>query len=151
MGLASFLLIGCAAITAEVLRRAWRYEVRSAELTEELNCELLRLDEARKQAENLQRIAQAQTLAETMVDGGTATVRAVHHGIASIPFGILEAIPATSLSTKAVRKTHDAIAGGVYDTIIGVNRLLGEAARKAIKPAEPATKSGPADKPLKSD
>ncbi len=151
MGLASLLLIGCTVISVELLRRAWRYEHHSVALIEQFNCELLRLREARQQAEVLQRLAQAQTLAETVVDGGTATVRAVHHGIASIPFGILEAIPATSLSTKAVRKTHDAIADGVYGAIRGANRLLGEAARKAIKPAEAEKKSATTGKPPASD
>lgn len=140
MELASLLLAMCALLTAELLRRAWRYEHQSAQLLLELDHELLHVREACKQAEALQRIAQAQTLAETVVHGGTATVRAVHKGIASIPFGILEAIPATSLQTKAVRKTHDAIADGVYGAISGVNRLIGEAARKAIKPAESASK-----------
>ena len=146
MGLASFLLMACAVISAELLRRAWRYEHQSAELIDHAQGELLRVREARKQAETLQRIALAQTLAETVVDGGTATVRAVHKGIASIPFGILEAIPATSLPTKAVRVTHDAIADGVYGAIRGANRLLGEAARNAMKSSETKIKSDSPDK-----
>lgn len=149
MELASLLLTICALLVAELLRRAWHYERASAELLMALDSELLRLREARKQAETLLRLQQAQTLAETVVDGGTATVRAVHMGIASIPFGILEAIPSTSLSAKTARKTHDAIAERVYDTISGVNRLIGHAARSAIKPAEPQTK--PQDKKPSSD
>lgn len=151
MGLASLLLIGCAVVSAELLRRAWRYRNRSVALIEQFNCELLCLREARRQAEVLQHLAQAQTLTETIVDGGTATVRAVHRGIASIPFGILEAIPATSLPAKAVRKTHDAIADGVYSAIHSANRLLSEAARKAIQSAETEKKSAPTDKPPASD
>lgn len=152
MELASLLLTVCALLTAEVLRRAWQYEHQSSELLIELNNEILHLREARKQAETLQRLSQAQTLAETVVDGGTATVRAVHKGIASIPFGILEAIPATSVSAKNVRKTHDAIADGVYNTISGMNRLLGVAARKAIKPTgSESNLKNPTPKPPPSD
>lgn len=141
MGLASLLLLVCVAFCAELLRRAWHYEQRCTALAGQANSALLRLREARLQAEKLQQIAQAQVLTETVVSGGTATVRAVHKGIASIPFGILEAIPATSVSAKAARKTHDAIADTVYGAISGANRLLGEAARKKIHSPDSDDKS----------
>lgn len=147
MGLASLLLTLCALLGAELVRRVYQCQHRITSLQDALDAEHLMLREARKQAETLQRLADAQTLAQSVVSGGTATVKAVHKGIASIPFGILEAIPATSLPAKTVRQTHDAIADGVYGAIQGVNRLLGEATRKAIK-SEPVT---PTEKPKDSD
>lgn len=148
MDLLSLLLTLCALLAAELIRRAYLCERRSMQLVDDLGTEFLILREARRQAENLKRLAEAQTLAQTVVSGGTATVKAVHKGIASIPFGILEAIPATSLPAKTVRQTHDAIADGVYGAIQGVNRLLGEATRKAIR----AESAPPApEKPADSD
>ena len=141
MGLASILLLICVVLCAELLRRAWIYEHRCNVLASQADSALLRLREARLQAEKLRQLVQAQALTETMVGGGTATVRAVHKGIASIPFGILEAIPATSVSAKAARKTHDAIADTVYGAISGANRLLGEAARKKIHSPDSDDKS----------
>jgi hypothetical protein len=134
---ASALLLTCAVLCGELLRRAWAYERRTAAFRDQVKTELLRVREARRQAENLRQLEQAQALAETVIGSGTATVRAVHKGIANIPFGILEAIPSTSLSAKAARKTHDAIADAIYGGIHGANRLFGEATRRKIRPPEP--------------
>lgn len=132
MALVSLLITLSALLCAELIRRAYGCERQSMRIEDNLVTEFLILREARRQADILKRITEAQTLAQSVVSGGAATVKAVHKGIASIPFGILEAIPATSLPAKTVRQTHDAIADGVYGAIQGVNRLLGEATRKAI-------------------
>ena len=52
-----------------------------------------------------------QQAAEMGVHLGTNTVRAVHMGIAAIPFGILEVIPATRHTSRLVRTVHDQISG----------------------------------------
>lgn len=76
-------------------------------------------------------LAAGQVLAENVVEGGTSTVRAVHKGIAGIPFGILESIPVTRDTTRIVRKIHDAISDGVYGGISATNKALHQAARNA--------------------
>ena len=76
-------------------------------------------------------ISAGQTAAENVVAGGTNTVRAVHKGIASIPFGILESIPVTRDTTRVVRLIHDAISDGVYGGIKATNKALHQAARNA--------------------
>jgi hypothetical protein len=90
------------------------------------------LVEMRQRIEQRQRIAEAQQLTETAVDVGTQAVRQIHFGIAAIPFGILETLPATRDTTRVVRQTHDVIANAVYGTIRGVNKLTGHAARSAL-------------------
>lgn len=80
-------------------------------------------------AEIRAQMAAGQVLAENVVEGGTSTVRAVHRGIAGIPFGILESIPVTRDSTRIVRKIHDAIADGVYGGISATNKALHQVVR----------------------
>ncbi|HSW13293.1 MAG TPA: hypothetical protein VLI06_10675 [Solimonas sp.] len=77
-------------------------------------------------------LAQVQKLAEGGVSIGTDTVRGIHHGIASIPFGILEAIPATRDTTRVVRAIHDQTADTVYGAINLVNRVLGKGLRRGM-------------------
>ncbi|AXQ31549.1 hypothetical protein D0B54_23940 [Solimonas sp. K1W22B-7] len=77
-------------------------------------------------------LAQVQKLAESGVGIGTDTVRGIHHGIASIPFGILEAIPATRDTTRIVRAIHDQTADTVYGAIGLVNRMLGKGLRRGM-------------------
>lgn len=91
-------------------------------------------------AEGVRAQAQLETLrlvthgAEQTVQLGAETVRAVHLGIAAIPFGILEAIPVTRPTTRLVRGIHDGISNVVYDTITGANRLLGSTLRQNLAP-----------------
>jgi hypothetical protein len=96
-----------------------------------LHSEACRLQRAERQ------LADAQRLSETVVAGGTRTVRSIHQGIAAIPFGILEAIPATRDTTRMVRATHDLIAGAVYGGIGRVNRGVGVGLRAGLKAAAP--------------
>jgi hypothetical protein len=90
------------------------------------------LVELRRRIELQQRLAEAQQLTETAVDVGTRAVRQIHFGIAAIPFGILEAVPATRDTTRVVRQTHDVIANAVYGSIRGANKLAGHATRGAL-------------------
>ncbi|MFA5938722.1 MAG: hypothetical protein WC809_05140 [Sinimarinibacterium sp.] len=90
------------------------------------------LVEARRLHEMQSRLTGAQQIAETAIDTGAATVRAVHLGIARIPFGILESIPVTRDATRVVRQTHDIISNAVYGTIRGVNKAAGEVTRTVL-------------------
>lgn len=89
--------------------------------------ESLRLQQAE------QRIAEIQRLTENTVSGGTEVVRAVHKGIAAIPFGVLEAIPATRDTSRVVRKAHDLISDTVYGTIKAVNQGIGAGVRQGLQ------------------
>lgn len=80
-----------------------------------------------------QQLAQAQQLSESAVALGTGVVRGVHRGIAAIPFGILESIPATRDTTRIVRKTHDLISDAVYGSIGAVNRGVGAKLREGLQ------------------
>lgn len=97
------------------------------------------LESARAEAQ-LATLRQLQRTAEQGVELGASAVRNIHMGIASIPFGILEAIPVTRHPTRIVRSLHDQISGVVYDSISGGNRLLGSALRLGLK--APAAGSG---------
>ena len=92
------------------------------------------LENARAEAQ-LDTLRQLQRVTEQGVELGASTVRSVHRGIASIPFGILEAIPVTRHPTRIVRGLHDQISDVVYDSISGGNKLLGGALRLGLKQA----------------
>ena len=96
-----------------------------------MQSEALRLQRAERQ------LADAQRMSETVVAGGAQTVRAIHMGIAAIPFGILEAIPVTRDTTRLVRATHDLIAGAVYGGIGAVNRGVGLGLRAGLSAGLP--------------
>lgn len=83
-------------------------------------------------AENQRQLLEAQEILEGSIDGSTTTVRAIHKGIASIPFGILEAIPVTRNTTQVVRGTHDIISDVIYSGISAANKTSGKAIRKGI-------------------
>jgi hypothetical protein len=112
-------------------------QVRARREQEELRRTMQRLaaailEQARIEAQ-LQALREVQQAAEMGVDIGTNAVRAIHMGIAAIPFGILEVIPATRHTSRLVRTVHDQISGVVYDSISGGNRLLGSALRIGLK------------------
>jgi len=90
------------------------------------------LSELRLATEIRAQIASGQAIAENVVEGGTSTVRAVHKGIASIPFGILESIPVTRDTTRVVRQIHDVISDTVYGSISATNKALHQVARGAV-------------------
>lgn len=88
------------------------------------------------------------TFAQNSVSGTTATVRTVHEGIASIPFGILENIPVTAAGTKAVRNIHDATVNVVYSAIDGVNKNLGKIGRAFLERQTNASAASDAPDPV---
>ncbi|MGQ0620264.1 MAG: hypothetical protein ACT4QA_10135 [Panacagrimonas sp.] len=102
----------------------------------------LRRSESERLQQAEQRIVEAQRMAEYAVAGGTELVRAVHRGIAAIPFSVLEAIPVTRDTARVVRKTHDLISDAVYGTIKGVNRGIGVGVRLGLTRGDQAN-SGP--------
>src|SRR5690606_25569141 len=102
------------ALAAAILGVAtWRLQRGEAQAIEALADQLRRggalLIELHRRAEQRQRIAETQQLTETAVDIGTQAVRQIHFGIAAIPFGILETVPATRDTTRVVRQAHDVI------------------------------------------
>lgn len=101
------------------------------------------VEEATRAIRARQQFTAAQQAAETVVDVSNSTVRQVHQAIASIPFSILEAIPATRQTTRLVRLIHDTISGGVYESIGAVNQIIGEGLRSQIAPPKPEDKPGP--------
>lgn len=88
--------------------------------------------DAQYTARALSTLAQVQRLAEGGVALGADTVREIHKTIASIPFGILESIPATRDTTRLVRAIHDQTSDAVYGSIGLVNRLLGRGLRRGL-------------------
>lgn len=73
---------------------------------------------------------QLQEQAEATVEHTTRLVQTVHHGIAAIPFEVLEAIPATRDTSRLVRAVHDLTADSVYGSISAVNKGLGHGLRR---------------------
>jgi len=137
MLLVSALLIGlaCLALTIVVARQAIRRERALRELE---------VAAARHRAEVAERALFAQSraeLAEATSDPLTRPAeitRATHQGIAAIPFGILEQIPATAEGARAVREIHDEISRGVYQAISGTTRGLAGLVRGGLAgPARP--------------
>jgi hypothetical protein len=83
--------------------------------------------------EGREQLARAQETAEALVHGSTTIARGVHHGIAAIPFSILEAIPATRDTTRIIRGVHDLTADTVYGAISAINRVLGQQFRRGLE------------------
>lgn len=100
---------------------------------DDLGVATARANELRRIARQRQQLAAAQALGEGAVDGTTRAVQGIHRGIASIPFGVLESIPATRDTTRIVREIHDLAADSAYGTIRGVNRLLGKGMRRGLQ------------------
>lgn len=137
------LSLGCVLLTAWGGWRAWmqarelRTQTAAVHRAEALLAEAARYRDRRRQ------LAAAQTLSEDAVALGTQTVRAVHEGIAAIPFAVLDTIPGVRHPARAVRAVHDTIAGGIYDTISAVNRGIGQGLREQIKPDSPDKNTKP--------
>ena len=131
--LALILLLATLALAIGTLRLGRQVQLARGLLfrAEVIQSEAVRLQRAERQ------LADAQRLAETVVAGGTRTVRVIHQGIAAIPFGILEAIPVTRDTTRLVRATHDLIAGAVYGGIGMVNRGVGVGLRAGLRSGLP--------------
>lgn len=135
------LLLSGAAAVGLAAQRLWMLESGIETLACRMRSRAARLVEARYLLDLQRRIAGAQQLAETAIDTGAATVRAVHLGISRIPFGILESIPVTRDTTRVVRQTHDLISEAVYGSIRGINKAAGHVTRTALGvPPAPARK-----------
>jgi hypothetical protein len=129
------LAIATLLIGVRTLAMAWQqYGLRR-------QCESHLLHVSSQQAEfllitdNQAQLLEAQEKLEDTIDIATNTVRTIHKGIAAIPFGILEAIPATRHTTKVVRGTHDLISDVVYSSISIVNKTTGKVIRKGLRKA----------------
>lgn len=141
MALSALLLGFAAAVYGLLLQR------RELRTLQELRLGMARtaaaaLEGARMEAQ-LETLRQVQEVAEKGVEFGAEAVRAVHLGIASIPFSILEAIPVTRDTTRVVRGLHDGISNVVYDSITGVNRLLGGVLRQGLPGREKTRQQDP--------
>ncbi len=132
--LEGLLVLAALALTALAGLRVLALERAIPAAADNLRRSGVLLLEAQRQLRQQQVVGGAQQLTEATIDTGAATVRAVHLGIAAIPFGILEAIPATRDASKVVRRTHDLISEAVYGSIRGVNKVVGEVARSAVRP-----------------
>jgi hypothetical protein len=99
---------------------------RRRTLARRLRRAALQQAEAQRVLKARRQLADTAATAAAVVNAGNLTVQTAHQLIAAIPFGILEAIPATRDTTRIVRATHDAIAGLVYGAI-------GAASRQAAK------------------
>ena len=127
-------LLGCACMTLSALAAVWlwRLNARISVLAEQLARTAAVRAEAQLMREANQRLAQWQDVTETSIDSGTAAVRAIHRGIAAIPFDILEAIPATRDTGRVLRGVHDFTSDNVYSAISLVNRLAGQRGRRIL-------------------
>lgn len=134
MVVAELLLIGLAltAALAGVGLDLWSLHQRVRRLQAAQLRGVLQASDARRLQQAQEQLAQAQRLSETAVAGSAQLVRAVHHGIAAIPFGILEAIPVTRDTTRIVHQAHDLISGAVYGSIQAINRGIGSGLRKGL-------------------
>lgn len=79
-----------------------------------------------------ERIAEGVEVGTGAVQRGSSITRTSHRLIASIPFGILRAIPATRPGSERVREVHDGTAEVVYDTIETVSERIAEAVRRRM-------------------
>lgn len=127
-------LLGCACMALSALAAVWlwRLNTRISVLAEQLARTAAVRAEAQLMREANQRLAQWQDVTETSIDSGTAAVRAIHRGIAAIPFDILEAIPATRDTGRVLRGVHDFTSDNVYSAISLVNRLAGQRGRRIL-------------------
>lgn len=133
-----FVLAAALAATVGLLLVLGRRLLKLKAELQRLESDLQRaLADGRQQAErlaSLERLREAQATAEQMIEAGGTVVRDVHKGIASIPFDVLESIPAARDRARAVRGLHDSITDGVYGALASLNRAVGRELRKGMKP-----------------
>lgn len=91
-----------------------------------------RYGEAQRMLTQRRRLREAQHFTEGAVDETSRTVEGLHRGIASVPFEVLDRIPATRDTARIVREVHDLTSGTVYGGIRGINRLLGSGLRNGL-------------------
>lgn len=132
--LSAVLLLGALALTGAAGLRLLKLERGVMDSADGLRRDGLLMLEVQRLHLRQSRLAAAQRLTETTIDAGADVARAVHQGIAAIPFGVLEAVPVARDVSRVVRRTHDLIADAVYGSIKGVNKAVGGAARGVLKP-----------------
>ncbi|WP_156966418.1 hypothetical protein [Algiphilus aromaticivorans] len=91
-----------------------------------------RYGEGQRMLTQRRRLRAAQRFTESAVDETSRTVEDIHRGIASVPFEVLDRIPATRDTARIVREVHDLTSGTVYGSIRGINRLLGSGLRSGL-------------------
>ena len=144
----SLLLLTLAgAATAFLLRAQQRQKQELAALRLSMQRVAAFIVEGARAQAQLDALREVQDAAEKSVHLGASAVRALHLGIAAIPFGILEAIPATRPGSRAVKAVHDGVTNAVYDSITGTNKLLGSVLRQKLTKqgqaaGEPSKKPG---------
>ncbi|MBF0349635.1 MAG: hypothetical protein HQM11_01305 [SAR324 cluster bacterium] len=135
-----FILLGGLAGLVAVMSRMvhqWHYQLTQLQ---ELRRQTRTMLEIRKSDEfKKMEFKEKQELAERAIETGTTTVESIHQIISGLTFGILESIPATSLTSRLVREIHDKTAGTIYSTIRTVNRQIGELANDMVGAANTST------------
>lgn len=101
-----------------------------------------RYGEAQRMLTQRRRLRAAQRFTEGAVDETSRTVEDIHRGIASVPFEVLDRIPATRDTARIVREVHDLTSGTVYGSIRGINRLLGSGLRSGLGGKDHSKKKG---------
>lgn len=130
MALSAALLL--AAIVAWGVVTWWRLERDARALADSLRRVALRALDAQLRLDAQARLARAQQFTESAVGLTSATVRAVHRGIASIPFAILANKPGAKEKVLKAQAAHDETAEAVYEGINAINRLVGRGVRRGI-------------------
>lgn len=123
------------ALTALLLLAWWRLERNLRMLDAQLARSAAIAADQQRRAEAQRRLARAQQFTEEAVALTNTTVRAVHQGIAHIPFTLLGANPATQEQARQAKRVHDATSRWIYDGIARVNRRLGAEIRRSIQSA----------------
>ena len=144
-------LLGLLLSTALLGGGLWRINRQIAASAVQLTRTAEVLAEAGRMQQANDRLAEWQAVTETTIDGSTQAVRAVHKGIAAIPFSILESIPVTRDTAKLVREVHDFTSDNVYAAISTVNRMLGERSRAYLQPPAKARPVLPVEPPVADD
>lgn len=138
MLLASWLLAGCLVLGTVVVARL-ALSVAAGE--RELESSIVRTSAARR--ERARFVSTRTAIAETAENAAEAvqlsalTVQVGHEAVAAIPFGVLEAIPATRAGTKRVRAVHDDASGGVYRAINVFSGAVGRVVSRRMKGSGP--------------
>lgn len=143
--MSAVLLLAAAMATAAgggllVLMLGERARIRQA--GQAVGAAAARYGEAQRMLTQRRRLRAAQRFTEGTVDETSRTVEDIHRGIASVPFEVLDRIPATRDTARIVREVHDLTSGTVYGSIRGINRLLGSGLRNGLGDKHDSKKKG---------
>lgn len=127
--------LSAGALIALLLVTWWRLERNLRTLDAQIARSAAIAADQQRRAEAQRRLARAQQFTEEAVALTNTTVRAVHQGIANIPFTLLTANPGTGEQARRAKRIHDATSQWVYDGIARVNRRLGAEIRRSIQSA----------------